>query len=283
MEGPDATAVIVALWRAAHVLVDAPPHVIKDEAGLRLANPDGDWLSQPVMGELFRPWRASIIGRARFVEDLAADGLREGVRQLVILGAGLDSLALRRADLMARLRVFEVDDPATQRWKRRRITAMGLHPPPGLVFVPVDFESGPPWTEAIAAAGFDQAAPAIIAATGVTQYLTREATVATMRLAAGLAAGSRYVSTFIMAEEILGSEERGLVSRIAARAAELGHPWISFFTPEQFVALARDAGFGDVRYVSPEELTELYFAGRGDLLRPSRASGLIVASLDADP
>jgi O-methyltransferase involved in polyketide biosynthesis len=149
--------------------------------------------------------------------------------------------------------------------------------------VPVDFESGPPWTEAIAAAGFDQAAPAIIAATGVTQYLTREATVATMRLAAGLAAGSRYVSTFIMAEEILGSEERGLVSRIAARAAELGHPWISFFTPEQFVALARDAGFGDVRYVSPEELTELYFAGRGDLLRPSRASGLIVASLDADP
>jgi O-methyltransferase involved in polyketide biosynthesis len=93
MEGPDDTAVIVALWSAAHVLVDAPPHVIEDEVGLRLANPDGHWLSQPVMGELFRPWRASIAGRARFVEDLAADGLRQGVRQLVILGAGLDSLS----------------------------------------------------------------------------------------------------------------------------------------------------------------------------------------------
>ena len=283
MEGPDDTAVIVALWRAAHVLVDAHPHVIEDDVGLRLADPDADWLSQPVMGEPFRPWRASIAGRARFVEDLAAEGLREGVRQLVILGAGLDSLALRRADLMARLRVFEVDDPATQRWKRRRITAVGLHPPPGLVFVPVDFESGQPWTEAIAAAGFDPAAPAIIASTGVTQYLNREATAATMRLAAGLSAGSRYVSTFILAGDILGPEERGLVSRIAARAADLGHPWVSFFTPEEFVALARDAGFGDVRYVSPGELTELYFAGRADLLRPSGASGLIVASVAADP
>lgn len=97
--------------------------------------------------------------------------------------------------------------------------------------MPVDFEAGQPWTEAIAAAGFDLAAPAIIASTGVTQYLTREATAATMRLAARLAAGSRFVSTFIMAREILGPEERGLISRIAVRAAELGHPWISFFTP----------------------------------------------------
>lgn len=131
-EEPDDTAVMVAVWRAAHMLVDAPPHVLEDDIGLRLAAPDAGWLSQPVMGELFRPWRASIIGRARFVEDLAAQGLGQGVRQLVILGAGLDSLALRRADLMARLRVFEVDGPATQRWKRRRITAAGLHPPPGL-------------------------------------------------------------------------------------------------------------------------------------------------------
>src|SRR6478609_1027920 len=102
---PDETAVMVGLWRGAHLRLDPPPHVLEDDLGVRLVEPDAGWLSHPLMGKFFRPWRASAVARARLVEDLAYEGLGHGVEQLVILGAGLDSLALRRPDLIARLRV----------------------------------------------------------------------------------------------------------------------------------------------------------------------------------
>ncbi len=155
-EGPDNTAVRTALWRAMHVLVDDPPHVLEDDLGLRLVAPDEGWQDRPDMHPVgTRGFRASIVARARFIEDLVADQAAAGVEQYVILGAGLDTLAERRPDLEARMRIFEVDQPGTQAWKRRRLEASGIGIPAGLRFVPVDFETGDSWLYGLRAAGFD--------------------------------------------------------------------------------------------------------------------------------
>ena len=115
---PDNTAVRVALWRALHVEVDSPPHVLEDEVGLKLAAPDDGWRNRPDMSPFTRPFRASIVARARFIEDLVAEQAARGVGQYVILGAGLDTFAQRRLELSSRLLVFEIDRPGPQAWKR---------------------------------------------------------------------------------------------------------------------------------------------------------------------
>ena len=111
---PDNTAVRVALWRALHVEVDSPPHVLEDEVGLKLVAPDVGWRSRPDMSPFTRPFRASIVARARFIEDLVAEQAASGVGQYVILGAGLDTFAQRRPELASRLLVFEIDRPGAQ-------------------------------------------------------------------------------------------------------------------------------------------------------------------------
>src|SRR6476661_5784220 len=143
---PDGTAVRVALWRALHVEVDPPPHVLDDTVGLRLADPDPDWRARGDMDpDGTRAFRASIVARARFLDDLVRELAAGGVGQYVILGAGLDSFAQRRSD--SALQIYEVDQPGTQEWKRRRLTEEGYPLPESLHFVPVDFESGQPWPE----------------------------------------------------------------------------------------------------------------------------------------
>src|SRR6266478_5485626 len=123
---PDNTAVRVALWRALHVEVDSPPHVLEDEVGLKLAAPDDAWRSRPDMSPFTRPFRASIVARARFIEDLVAEQAAHGVEQYVILGAGLDTFAQRRPELASHLLVFEIDRPGPQAWKRQRLIDLGL-------------------------------------------------------------------------------------------------------------------------------------------------------------
>jgi methyltransferase (TIGR00027 family) len=141
----DDTAVRVALWRALHVQVDPPPHVIDDEIGLQLAAPDAGWQERPDMSPFTRPFRASIVARARFIEDLVEEQAARGIAQYIILGAGLDSFAQRRPELAARLLVFEVDQPGPQEWKRQRLHDLGFGIPPFLRFVPVNFEAGDAW------------------------------------------------------------------------------------------------------------------------------------------
>src|SRR5689334_20395240 len=183
----DPTAVRTALWRALHVEIDPPPHVLEDEIGLRLAAPDDEWRRRPDMdAQGTRPFRASIVARARFIEDLVAEAIDRGVDQYVLLGAGLDTFAQRRPELASRLRVFEVDRPGPQDWKRRRLDELGFGIPDWLRFVPVDFEAGAPWRERLMAEGFALAKPAIVASAGVSMYLTREANFETLRQVAGL-------------------------------------------------------------------------------------------------
>lgn len=276
---PEDTAARVALWRALHVLADPPPHVFEDEVGLKLVAPDEGWRSRPDMSPFTRPFRASIIARARFVEDLVMEEVTRGVGQYVILGAGLDTFAQRRAELASRLVVFEIDRPGPQAWKRQRLVELGFGTPSFLRLVPVDFEAGDAWWERLTASGFDSARPAIVASTGVSMYLTHEAITATLRQVAALAPGSTLVMSFMLPIELADPELRPGIERAAAGARANGTPFISFFTPTEMLGLARDAGFREVRHVSAASLAQRYFAGRSDGLRPpNNSEELLVAT-----
>lgn len=277
---PDSTAVRVALWRALHVEVDPPPHVLEDLVGLKLAAPDARWRERPDMNPQFiKAFRASIVARARFIEDLVAEQAAEGVGQYVILGAGLDTFAQRRPEIASRLRVFEVDQPGPQAWKRRRLVALGLGVPDWLRLVPVDFEAGDAWLQKLASAGFDAAKPAVVVSTGVSMYLTREAIMATLGQVAALSAGSTFAMSFLQPLEMADPEVRPGLERAAQGARASGTPFISFFTPQEMLAMAREADFREARHVSAAMLAERYFAGRSDGLRPpNNAEELLVAT-----
>ncbi|HEV7225905.1 MAG TPA: class I SAM-dependent methyltransferase, partial [Pirellulales bacterium] len=268
----------VALWRALHVQVDPPPHVLEDEIGLRLAAPDDDWRRRPDMDPHFTGrFRASIVARARFIEDLVVEQAGQGVGQYVILGAGLDTFAQRRPEIASRLRVFEVDQPGPQAWKRQRLIELGFGVPEWLRLVPVDFEAGDAWWQRLRDAGFDAGQPAVVASTGVALYLTREAIAATLRQIASLVAGSTLAMTFILPPELAEPEERAGYEAAEKGARASGTPFISFFTPPEMLALAREAGFREIRHVSAAALTQRYFAGRTDGLRPG-SEELLVAT-----
>ena len=277
---PDSTAARVALWRALHVEIDPPPHVLEDEIGLKLLAPDDGWRRRGDMDPQFtRPFRASIVARARFIEDLVAEQADRGVDQYVILGAGLDSFAQRRPEIAARLRIFEIDRPGPQAWKRRRLVELGFGVPDWLRFVPVDFEAAESWPKGLMNAGFDESKPAIVVSTGVSMYLTPDANAATLRQVAALAPGSTFAMTFLLPLELADLEVRPGLQMAEQGARASGTPFLSFFLPPELVALAREVGFREARHVSAAELTRRYFAGRADGLHPpNNAEDLLVAT-----
>ncbi|TAL54599.1 class I SAM-dependent methyltransferase [Pandoraea sp.] len=277
---PDATAARVALWRALHMQVDPPPHVFCDDIGLQLLAPDAGWRSRGDMDPQFtRPFRASIVARARFIEGLVAEQAGRGVDQYVILGAGLDSFAQRRPEIASGLTVFEIDRPGPQAWKRQRLIELGLGVPAWLRFVPVDFEAGQGWRDHLIAAGFDAGKPAIVVSTGVSMYLTLQANAATLHQVAEFAPGSTLAMTFLLPLHLAGPEVRPGLEMAERGARASGTPFLSFFTPQKILATAREAGFGQARHVSAAELARRYFAGRADGLRPpDNAEELLVAS-----
>ena len=276
----DSTAVRVALWRAMHVEVDAPPHVFEDEIGLKLVAPEDGWRRRPDMDpQGTKQFRALIVARARFIEDLVVEQTGRGVSQYVILGAGLDTFAQRRPEIASRLRVFEVDRPGPQAWKRQRLIELGFGIPEWLRFVPVDFEAGGSWWEGLAASGFEARRPAVVASTGVSMYLTKEAIATTLGQIAVLAPGSTVAMTFLLPVELADPEVRPGLEMAAKAARASGTPFISFFTPTEMLTLARAAGFREVQHVSAAALAERYFAGRTDGLRPpNNSEELLVAA-----
>ncbi len=277
---PDSTAVRVALWRAMHVQVDPPPHVLEDEIGLQLVAPDEGWRNRPDMHPQWTSaFRASIVARARFVEDLVIERAGAGVAQYVILGAGLDTFAQRRPEIASRIHLFEVDQPGTQAWKRQRLIELGYGVPEWLHLVPVNFEAGDDWWRRIAAVGFDAKRAAIVSSLGVSMYLSKDAIAATLRQVAALAPGSTMVMTFLLPLELVDPKLRPGMQRAVDGARASGTPFISFFTPAEMLTLARDAGFRQAEHVSADSLTDRYFAGRSDGLRPpANAEEVLVAS-----
>jgi methyltransferase (TIGR00027 family) len=274
------SAVRVALWRAMHVLVDPPPHVLHDDVGLRLAEPDRDWRSRPDMDPDGTRWfRAGIVARARFVEDLVAEQADRGVAQYVILGAGLDTFAQRRPEIASRIRVFEVDQPGPQAWKRQRLMELGFGVADWLRLVPVDFEAGGSWWDQVADAGFEPGQPAVVVSTGVSRYLTKEANSTSLReIAGGLAPASTLAMTFLLPIARFDDALRPGFEAAERGARAAGSPFISFYDPDEMLALARQAGFRDAQHVSAATLNERYFTGRTDGLQTLRGEELLVAS-----
>jgi methyltransferase (TIGR00027 family) len=262
------------MWRALHVLIDKPPHVLDDTLGLQIAGvDDDDWQKRPDMDpERTSSSRSSIVARARAAEDMVTSS---GAQQYVVLGAGLDTFAQRNKGTV---RVFEVDAPAAQAWKRERLDELGLLDPERLRLVPVDFEAGESWLDKVVAAGLDPAIPAVVSMLGVTMYLTREAISATLRAAASLAAGSVMVFSYSRPVEMAPPEIRPILEGAAKGAAASGHPWLSLLAPDEAASLARDAGFGDVHMVTSADLHNRYFADRHDGLSPVGGEDLVIAT-----
>jgi methyltransferase (TIGR00027 family) len=275
---PDSTAVRVALWRALHVQVDPPPHILEDEIGLQLAAPDADWRRRPDMDEQATARiRASIVARARFIEDLVAEQASRGVDQYVLLGAGLDTFAQRQPEIASALTIFEVEQPMPQAWKRQRLIELGYGVPDWLRLVPVNFETDS-WLDRLLANGFDPNAPAVVASLGVSMYLTRDATVATLRQIASLAVGSTVAMTFMKPVDLVEPDEQDVLRATDAAARAAGTPFISYYAPQEMMAMARDAGFAAAQHVTGADYTRRYFAGRTDGLRPFGSEELMVAT-----
>lgn len=272
MSGPESTAARVALWRALHLEVDASPPVFADPVGAQLVAPDEGWRSRGDMHpQGTAPFRASIVARARFVEDFIE---ASGLTQYVILGAGIDTFVQRHP--RTKIRVFEIDQPAPQAWKKARLAELGL---PAPIFVPVDFEAGASWFDLLRSAGFDPEAPAIVAQTGVSMYLTTEANAATLRQMTALAPGSTFLSTFMLPADLLPEAERAGMEFAARGARASGTPFISFYSPDAMMALARECGLPNTKVILAAEMIERYFAARTDGLRPASAEPMLVATI----
>lgn len=277
---PDNTAVRVALWRALHVQVDAAPHIIEDEVGLKLIAPEEGWKDRRDMHpDGLKHIRASIVGRARYIEDIATEQAAKGISQYVILGAGLDTFAQRRPEVASKMQVYEIDQPNTQVWKQRRLIDTGYDIPTWLHFVPVNFEAGMQWWEQIKLAGFDANKPAVVACTGVSLYLTTEAIMDILRRVSGFASGSVLAMTFYLPIDLMDAADRPMQERAQKGAREAGTPFISFFAPEEVLELAHEAGFRAAKIVSAEDLSKLYFSGRADNFFPTKGEMFLVAEV----
>ena len=272
---PDNTAVRTALWRALHVQADAKPLVFEDEIGLKLIAPPDDWQQRPDM-KFTKRLRASIIARARFIEDLIIEQSIQGIRQYVILGAGLDTFAQRRPGIASKLQIYEIDQLNTLVWKQQRLIELGFGVPDYLHFVPVDFETSS-WWEQLLKAGFDTNRPAVVACTGVSLYLTKEAITSTLNQIATFMSGSMLAMTFYLPMELIDEEDKPLMEMSIKGASASGTPMISFFEPNEILALAREAGFKEAKTLSTKDMEQLYFADRTDQLLPASGEVFLLA------
>jgi methyltransferase (TIGR00027 family) len=222
-----------------------------------------------------RQMRLFVVARSRFSEDALAASVARGVRQIVVLGAGLDTFALRNPFAVAGVRVFEVDHPATQAWKRERLKQAGLPEPASLTFAPVDFERQS-LADGLARAGFGADRPAFFQWLGVTPYLTREAIFGTLDF---IAATQESAVVFDYAEplENHAPERRARLTATAERAAARGEPWLSFFEPAELASILRDKGFAAIEDLGLAELVHRYSPPLGEGLEAGPAGHVIRA------
>lgn len=271
------TADIAAAVRAAHLLHDHPV-VFDDPYALELTSPmwrtvcNSRLLHGLVVKRVFADFRsahAEMLGRARYTEDLLLRAVANGLHQYVIVGAGLDSFALRRHDLAGRLRVFELDHPASQAVKRMRLATITPSRLPHVEFIAADFERES-IAHALARSAYASWAPGFYAWLGNSYYLSAAAVESALRSIAGFAApGSELVVDFARAAEALPQDEARAFLKTQAAVRRRGEPLLSFFEPEAFVALAQDCGFELVELLSPQAQQQRYFKGRDDGLRPA--------------
>lgn len=274
---PDNTAMRTALWRALHVQTDAKPHVIEDEIGFNLIKPEKDWQERPDM-KYTKRLRASIVARARFVEDIAKEQIAKGIKQYVLLGAGLDSFAQRNKQLSAQVDIYEIDQPDTLAWKEKKLVENDYKVTENLHFVPVDFENKSWWDELVNK-GFDIHKKAIISCTGVTLYLSKEAITDTLTKMMLLAPGSTIAIAFYLPLQLLEEEDKPSMEISIKGAAASGTPFVSFFAMDDVVKLAEEMGFREIQTVATTDMAERYFKDRADKLTPASGEFFLVANV----
>jgi methyltransferase (TIGR00027 family) len=277
---PSVTAQRVAMRRAAHQLLD-DPKVFDDSVALRIVGKENASALQadPRQFETTRlsPYlRAFVAARSRYAEDELALGVRRGVRQYVILGAGLDTFAYRNPYPEEGLRVFEVDYPSTQTLKRARLEEARIALPENLTFAPVDFETQT-LEEGLRSAGYDPNQCTFFSWLGVTEYLTPEVVMATLRLIGSAPGGSGVVFDYMISPSLLTPAQRSRLDAVSRRVASAGEPWQAFFDPGLLARDLRAMGFESVEDLGPEEINARYFKNRKDGLQVGSLSHIMNA------
>ena len=279
MEAVSQTAIFAAQVRAAHAVLDQSP-IFEDPYAMVLADASEEEiraLFDLIPLDCARVARVLPNQRARFVDEQVEQAVREGITQYVILGAGLDSFAWRRTDLMTSIELFEVDHPMTQEWKRQKLSDAGLPHPSNVRFVGMDFETQRDLSVGMSQAGFDPNRPSIWSWVGVAVYLGVDAITATLRDTAEMAAtGSRLVASYTVTRDLMDQASREFDDLARAASAESGEDHVSAFAPEEIEAIVIGAGWHKARSVNPSSF-ESWFSGRVDGLTPASYEWLLVA------
>ena len=277
---PSRTAMRVAMRRAAHQLFDRPK-VLDDPIALPIVGPEATAKLEAERSRhnsrVARNLRAFLVARSRFAEDEFARAIGRGVQQYVILGAGLDTFAYRNPHGDSALRIFEVDYPATQEWKRRRLAAAGMAIPPSVTYAPVDFERQT-LADGLKLAGFDCSKAAFFSWLGVTMYLTEEAVMATFGFIASIPSGGGVAFDYAVPRSSLNWIGRLALDALAFRVAAAGEPFRTFFDPSELAERLQRIGFRSVEDLAAEEINARYFKDRGDRLRVTSSLGHLMSA-----
>ncbi len=265
---PSRTAYMVAMRRAAHQIFDHPK-VFDDPIAIGILGPGAEerLRGEPrFLNRFGRAVRASMAARSRYAEDQLARAVERGAKQYVILGAGLDTFAYRNPHAQQQLRVFEVDYPATQEWKRQQLVAANIAIPPSVSFAPVDFEHQT-LREGLQQAGFDVAKPALFSWLGVTMYLARETVMDTFRFIASGTPGGGVVFDYMVPRETLDWTHQLVYDALSRRVRKAGEPFRTSFPPEKLREELEGMGFHSIENLGAAEINARYFHNRSDGLR----------------
>lgn len=260
---PSATAHRVAIRRAAHQLLDKP-RVFKDPLAIKIVGQDRvtELENSPdAEGPAGRYLRAFIVARSRYAEDQLAEAYRQGIRQYVILGAGLDTFAYRNP--FRDLRVFEIDHPVTQAWKRQVLAAGGISLPQSLTFVPVDFEQQT-LAHGLENSGFHAGDPAFFSWLGVTPYLSCETVLETLRWVISICPGNGIVFDYAVPRASLSPAFQAAFDLLASRVAAAGEPFVGFFDPQELKQRLEEMGFAQIEDLGANQINPRYFNDRSD-------------------
>ncbi len=279
---PSRTAENAAIVRAIHQHLPAGSRVLDDPIAIRLVDPASDAYRTRVrflanLPHSVRPRWTHYMLRSRYAEDCLAESVQQrDLRQYVILGAGLDTFAYRQPAWASQLSIFEVDHPATQNWKHRRLDEASIDIPGNVRWVPIDFDELS-LDEGLLRAAFDQRSPTFFSMLGVSQYLTPQALDDTLRFVASMPRSSEIVFSIAPPEDLLPAEDAAHIATFTKHVATIGEPWLTRPRPAELVAKLRDTGFSVVHHMAPEEANARYFLNRRDDLKASVIEQMIRA------
>lgn len=293
---PSRTAIGAALLRAAHLVCDGEPKIFLDpwaaalsgtyEVGaIQTALAAMEAEAAAVVGPAHAAFvvgavRTAVLVRSHYTEEAVMAAVARGLTQYVILGAGLDSFAYRRREALGRLRVFEVDHPSTQAWKRARLQALGITLPPQLTFLPLDMERQSLMT-VLEAGEYHREEPAVFSCLGVSQYVPVAAVQTLLEQVALAAPGSLVLCGYLVPETRLTPPHQLVLTFLRQLTAARAEPILTVFTPEDMAARLTALGFVDVHDYGADHGFGQYTAARTDGLRYPQTHRLVHARVGA--